>query len=155
MTDVDVQNASPVRNLPDETDIRRWVEAALRGAGVPTGRRVSVKIVDRAEMQGLNRRYRGRDRPTNVLSFAAEPVPGLPPDAQRLLGDIAVCADVVLAEAEAQGKAARDHWAHMLVHGALHLAGLDHVSDEGAREMEALEARILGAQGIADPYRVE
>lgn len=155
MTDVDVHIASTARNLPDETDIRRWVEAALAGAGVSPGRRVSVKIVDSAEMQALNRRYRGRDRPTNVLSFAADPVPGLPAGSDRLLGDIAVCADVVLAEAEAQGKAARDHWAHMLVHGALHLAGLDHVSDEGAREMESLEVRILGAQGIADPYRVE
>lgn len=155
MTEVDVQIASTAADIPDASDIQSWVEAALRGAGVPSGRQVSVRIVDSGEMRTLNRRYRGKDRPTNVLSFAANPVPGLPAGRQRLLGDIAVCADVVHAEAESQGKAVLHHWAHMVVHGALHLAGLDHASDDGAREMEALEVRILAAQGVADPYRVQ
>ena len=103
-------------------------------------------------MRTLNRDYRGRDKVTNVLSFPAGDIDGLPAGAAQLLGDIVVCAAVVGEEAARQGKAAGDHWAHMLVHGTLHLLGFDHKSAAEAADMEGLEAHILTAQGLADPY---
>lgn len=103
-------------------------------------------------MRSLNCAFRGKDKPTNVLSFPAGDVAGLPADAPLPLGDIVICAGVVGAEAAAQGKTEDDHWAHMLVHGTLHLLGFDHETDAEAADMEALETRILGEHGIADPY---
>jgi len=103
-------------------------------------------------MRGLNRDYRGKDKPTNVLSFPAGQVAGLPDAEPVPLGDIVVCADVVSDEAATQEKAPADHWAHMLVHGTLHLLGFDHEDETDAATMEALETRILAAGGVADPY---
>jgi len=106
--------------------------------------------VDAAESQALNRRFRGKDRPTNVLSFPAD----LPPELELpLLGDLVVCREVVEAEAAEQGKPAEAHWAHMVVHGTLHLLGYDHETAEGAEAMEALEAEILSEFGWPDPYQ--
>src|SRR5699024_4314824 len=109
---------------------------------------LSVRIVDAAESAALNARYRSRDTPTNVLSFpAGVDMPGL-----RVLGDLAICAAVVEREAREQGKAAAAHWTHMIVHGVLHLLGFDHIADDEAEQMEALERRILARLGYDDPY---
>jgi probable rRNA maturation factor len=118
------------------------------------GSEVSVRIVDEDEMRNLNRRYRGKDRSTNVLAFPAalDELPGLPAGDASLLGDLVICAPVVVREAEQQGKAAADHWAHLLVHGFLHLVGFDHQSEDEAAAMEALEIRILADQGLGNPY---
>ena len=152
---VDVQFACKGAGIPDEDEIRRWINIALVGAGANRDCELSVRIVDTAEMQTLNRDYRDSDKPTNVLSFPGSRVTGLPTEIADVLGDIAVCAPVVRAEAERAGKAYAEHWAHMLVHGTLHLLGFEHENDKEAREMEALEARILVAEGVADPYRVQ
>jgi len=150
---VDVDVASGHRTVPAPAVVHDWVIAATRHAGAAgADLEVSVRIVDAAEMQSLNRRYRGKDAPTNVLSFPAGEIEGAPDAAPRFLGDIVVCAPVVAAEAAEQGKAAADHWAHMIVHGTLHLLGFDHESDEEAGEMEHLETTILAGRNVADPY---
>lgn len=153
-THVDVELAVSGDDLPDVDTIRNWVQAALDGARVAGQFDVAVRIVDENEMQGLNRRYRDQDKPTNVLSFPAGNMAGLPPAAPKSLGDIAICADVVRDEAVEQQKSLADHWAHMLVHGTLHLLGYDHETSAEAQEMESLEAEILDSADIPDPYRV-
>ncbi|MDX1516829.1 MAG: rRNA maturation RNase YbeY [Woeseiaceae bacterium] len=150
---VDVDVACDATDVPPREQVERAVRAALHSAGVDTPFEVSVRIVASDEMQALNRRYRDRDQPTNVLSFPAETMVGLPAGAPRPLGDIAVCAEVVQREAAVQGKSPGHHWMHMLVHGTLHLAGFDHETDAEARVMEALEVRALGTLGVGDPYR--
>ena len=151
---VDVQIACENPDIPPHPQIEAWVRRAVEAAGMPAGAgaEVSVRLVDTEEMQSLNRDYRQKDQVTNVLSFPAGDTTGMPADANRPLGDIVVCAAVVSDEAARQGKAVADHWAHMLVHGALHLLGYDHESDAEAVEMESLETRILAAHGLADPY---
>ena len=151
---VDVQVACDSAGVPSSDDIHDWVEAAIVAAGAyNTGTvEVAVRVVDTGEMQVLNGRYRRQDKPTNVLSFEAGEIHGLPEDAPRVLGDVVVCAPVVAAEADAQGKQLRDHWGHMLVHGTLHLLGFDHQTETDAAEMEALETRVLAGRGVADPY---
>ncbi len=149
---VDVQQASNEETIPAATFVESWVVRAVCAAGQSAQTEVSVRIVDRDEMQTLNRDYRDKDKPTNVLSFPAGEVAGLPDDEPLPLGDIVICAGVVHDEAVAQGKAVMDHWAHMLVHGTLHLLGYDHKTDAQAAEMEALETRILNEHGVTDPY---
>jgi len=141
--------AVPRAGLPSAVSFRRWVEAALRGAKRRKPAELAIRIVDIDEGRALNRDYRGKDYATNVLSFPAELPPGV---ALPLIGDLAICAPVVLREATEQGKAARDHWAHLTIHGVLHLLGYDHIEDSEAQTMEALETRILAGLGIADPY---
>ena len=141
--------AAPRAGVPSPASFRRWAEAALRGARRHRAAELSIRIVDTAEGRALNRDYRGKDYATNVLSFPAELPPGVD---LPLLGDLAICAPVVAREAAEQGKRPRDHWAHMTVHGVLHLLGYDHVEDAEAEAMEALETRILAGLGIADPY---
>ena len=141
--------AAPRAGVPSSASFRRWVEAALRGARRRKATELSIRIVDAREGRALNRDYRGKDYATNVLSFPAELPPGV---ALPLIGDLAICAPVVAREAAEQGKAPRDHWAHMTVHGVLHLLGYDHQEDAEAEAMEALETRILAGLGIADPY---
>lgn len=150
---VDVQFAVSGDDTPDAATIRDWICRAIDGAGVSRDLEVSVRIVDHDEMQALNRRYRDRNRATNVLSFPAGRVAGLPDGEPGPLGDVVVCAGVVSEEAAAQQKPVAEHWAHMIVHGTLHLLGYDHEDDDEARDMEALEASILGSSGIPDPYR--
>lgn len=149
---VDVQVASDAPGIPASKAIRKWVERAVLEADPGRDAEVSVRVVDEAEMQSLNRDYRDRDKPTNVLAFPAGDESFVPPGERPLLGDIVVCAGVVAREAEEQGKPLAHHWAHMLVHGTLHLLGHDHVSAAQAAAMEALERRILASVGIADPY---
>jgi probable rRNA maturation factor len=138
--------------LPSIISFRRWVEAALRGGRIRRASEVSIRIVDAGEGHLLNRDYRGKDYATNVLSFPAGSIPGENP---RLLGDIALCAPVVAREAGEQHKHPRDHYAHLTVHGVLHLLGMDHESGSDAERMEALETRILAGLGIADPYSTD
>ena len=139
----------PRKGVPASTSFRTWVEAALRGAKHRKATELAIRIVDTQEGRELNRDYRGKDYATNVLSFPAE----LPPCVNLpLIGDLVICAPVVAREATEQGKQARDHWAHMTVHGVLHLLGYDHIEDGEAEAMEALETRILAGLGIADPY---
>ena len=149
---VDVQNACDDDTVPEVPIVESWIESAVVAAGIDVDTEVSVRVVSPEEVYALNSEYRGKDKPTNVLSFPAGKVAGLPDDMPQLLGDIVVCAQVVRDEAREQGKAVADHWAHMLVHGTLHLLGFDHKTDSEAAEMEALETRILSDQGLADPY---
>jgi probable rRNA maturation factor len=141
--------AVPRTGLPSAASFRRWVEAALHGAKRRKPTELAIRIVDIDEGRALNRDYRGKDYATNVLSFPAELPPGV---ALPLIGDLAICAPVVLREAAEQAKLPRDHWAHLTIHGVLHLLGYDHIDDAEANVMEALETRILAGLGIADPY---
>ncbi|KRE88863.1 rRNA maturation RNase YbeY [Frateuria sp. Soil773] len=141
--------AVPRAGLPSAASFRRWAGAALKGARRRKPAELAIRIVGLDEGRTLNRDYRGKDYATNVLSFPAELPPGI---ALPLIGDLAICAPVVAREAAEQGKRERDHWAHLTVHGVLHLLGYDHVEEAEAEAMEALETRILAGLGIADPY---
>ncbi|MGB5427886.1 MAG: rRNA maturation RNase YbeY [Gammaproteobacteria bacterium] len=144
---VDVQYAMAVDGIPGEDTIRQWVLQAL-----PEQKKeaeLTVRIVDEAEITALNHQYRGKDGPTNVLSFPYEGIPGV---ATNLLGDIVICAPVVASEAVAQHKPLDAHWAHIVVHGVLHLLGFDHQHDDHAHQMEAREAELLASLGYANPY---
>jgi probable rRNA maturation factor len=145
---IDVQVAGPRSGLPAVAKLRHWARSAL--AGRRSSAELSIRIVDAAESRALNRRYRGKDKATNVLAFPAE----LPPELELpLLGDVVICREVVEAEAAEQGKPADSHWAHMVLHGTLHLLGYDHESEDDARVMEALEAELLAELGWPDPYQ--
>ena len=133
-------------DIPDADLVQQWAEkACLCDDRVVT----SVQIVSKDEMRELNNTWRGKDRPTNVLSF-----PMQSPDEVdlKILGDLALCADVINTEAIEQHKPAQAHWAHMVVHGMLHLQGYDHIDEHQAEEMEALEIRILDQLGFDNPY---
>jgi len=145
--ELDVQYASAATGLPSEADLRRWALTALQPER--TKAELTIRIVDAAESQALNRDYRQQDRPTNVLSFPFEAPPGVISD---LLGDLVICAPVVAQEALEQEKPLAAHWAHMVVHGILHLLGYDHEADEEAERMEALEIERLALLGIENPY---
>lgn len=157
MAHVDVQLACEDTDVPDTERIRAWVNAALSASNAAIGvdAEVSVRVVGAEEMKSLNKEYRNKDRATNVLSFPTGDLAGLPDEAAQTLGDIVVCAPVVCDEAAEQDKVAADHWAHMLVHGTLHLLGYDHISDVEAAVMEGLEVRILTSLGVENPYRVQ
>jgi probable rRNA maturation factor len=144
---IEVQYAVAGDALPSVDAIRRWASQALQGGRDDV--ELVVRIVDEAEMTALNQRYRGKSGVTNVLSFPYEPLPGV---SSGLLGDVVVCAPVVAEEAIRQGKSPEAHWAHLVMHGVLHLQGYDHHHDRDARRMEALEARLLAGLGFADPY---
>ncbi len=146
---LDLQCAGASGALPEKHDFARWARAALGGI---RRRRVDlvVRIVGAAEGARLNSRYRGKPRPTNVLSFPFDP----PPGARSFhLGDLVLCAPLVRHEARAQGKREIAHWAHLVVHGIMHLRGYDHQNERAARVMEAREARVLKQLGFPDPYR--
>ena len=151
---VEVQWASDAPDAPDEADLRAWAVKAVAVAGGVVGD-ITLRVVDDAEIQTLNREYRGKDKPTNVLSFPFEMPEGLPEDAfAPLLGYIVISAPVVRREAAEQHKPLDAHWAHMVTHGVLHLLGFDHIDDDDADVMEALEIRALAEQGFPDPYTV-
>jgi len=151
---VDVQFACDDADVPEESDIHSWIATAIEQSGRSPGENVevAVRVVDADEIRTLNRLYRDQDKATNVLSFPAADIDGLPADASRLLGDVVVCAPVVTDEASEQGKTLQNHWAHMLVHGTLHLLGFDHENDVEATAMESLETRILASKSVTDPY---
>lgn len=146
----------PRNGLPTRPQFRKWVLAALTGAGRRFDSEVAIQLVDAPEGQAMNLQYRHKDYATNVLSFPAEVPEGLPEDFDfPQLGDLVICAPVVAREAAEQGKKLDDHYAHLTVHGVLHLLGFDHIDDAEAEEMEALERVILAGLGIADPYAGE
>ena len=134
---------------PEEDDIRCWIETVLVMEAHPSDAELTVRIVDEAEMAELNARYRHKTGPTNILSFPFEPPPGVQ---LNLLGDLVIAAPVVQREAREQGKTESAHWAHMIVHGTLHLLGYDHQELAEAEDMEAREIRILQELGYANPY---
>jgi probable rRNA maturation factor len=149
--DVSVGYALPRAGLPAPVSFRKWVAAAL--AGRIREADLAIRLVDAKEGRALNRHYRGRDYATNVLSFPADLPEGLPEGVRLpLLGDLVLCAPVIAREAREQGKPLASHYAHMTVHGTLHLLGWDHADDVEAEAMEQLERGILAGLGVDDPY---
>ncbi|MGH7169079.1 MAG: rRNA maturation RNase YbeY [Gemmataceae bacterium] len=148
---VTVQCATRMRGLPSQKKFQRWVGTALRSVGYRRAAEVTIRLVNAAEGRKLNRVWRQKDYATNVLAFPA----GLPPGVRSpLLGDLVICAPVVRREAADQGKRLEAHWAHLTVHGTLHLLGYDHEASRQAQEMESLETAILACLGYPDPYTV-
>ncbi len=150
MIELDLQNATGGA-VPDEADLRRWCELALRQRQGDS--ELTIRLVDEDEGRELNRTWRQKDYATNVLSFPAD-VPEELLDIP-LLGDLVICVPVVEREAVEQGKALQAHWAHLVIHGCLHLLGYDHIDDEEAEEMESLERQLLAELGHPDPYAGE
>ena len=145
--DVAVSYAAPRAGVPAAVSFRKWVAAALKGRIREAD--LAIRIVDEREGQALNRHYRGKDYATNVLSFPAELPEGVK---LPLLGDLVICAPVVAREAAEQGKPVAAHYAHLTVHGVLHLLGWDHEHDKDAEAMEQLEREVLAELGLPDPY---
>jgi probable rRNA maturation factor len=143
---LDLQLASDAANIPSENQFRQWSQLAWQG-DEPT--EVTIRIVDESEMLALNFQYRGKDKPTNVLSFPFEAPAGIH---IPLAGDLVICAPIVAQEAREQYKDTHAHWAHMIIHGMLHLQSYDHIDDNEAEEMEGLEIRLLAQIGITNPY---
>jgi probable rRNA maturation factor len=150
MSEIAISYGLPRAGLPSASSLRRFAEAAL--AGRREDGELSIRVVDAEEGQALNRDYRQRDYATNVLSFPAELPPGVP---LPVLGDLVLCAPVIAREATEQGKPIGHHYAHMVVHGVLHLLGFDHQDDAEAERMEAVEREVLAGLGIGDPYAGE
>jgi probable rRNA maturation factor len=168
--EIAIQRAVPAKGIPSSASLREFARAALpKRFG-----ELTIRIVDETESHALNKHYRGKDKPTNVLSFHGEVAPHPtvrsadgPPLSRRgrardggrrfaanhVLGDLVICAPVVAREAAEQNKTAREHWAHLVVHGCLHLQGYDHEQESEATAMEAREVRILKKLGFADPYQ--
>ena len=149
--DLEVQRVSTSMDIPDDEQFQIWVNAAL--AGTKDNGTLVIRIVDEQEARCLNRDFRSKDYATNVLSFSADLPEGLPDEfRQSQLGDLVICAPVVVSEAREQFRSDVDHWAHLTVHGVLHLLGYDHEKAEEAGIMESLEIEILAKLGISDPY---
>jgi len=144
---VDIQMASASEEAPDPQSIERWVGAAIGNQREST--ELSVRIVDAEESQALNEQFRGSTGATNVLSF---PFENESPEPLPLIGDIVICAPVVAKEAREQNKALNAHWAHMMIHGVLHLLGYDHQNENDANLMESLETEIMQGLGFPPPY---
>jgi len=146
------------QNVPDTRRIQTWVKAVVQQAEsgelmANMATQMTVRIVETDEMVKLNQQYRQKTGPTNVLSFPFEAPSGMPIDLiEPALGDVVVCAAVVTDEAAAQGKTLLAHWAHMIVHGTLHLLGYDHIQNDDAQKMETLEIAVLAELGYANPY---
>jgi probable rRNA maturation factor len=145
---IDLQVACDETELPTLALFQRWTDIALT-AVTDKKFELTIRLVTIEESQQLNSQYRQKDKPTNVLSFPFEVPEGIE---LNLLGDLVVCANVVKQEAKEQSKALFDHWAHMIIHGCLHLLGYDHINDTEAEEMEALEIKILAELSINNPY---
>ncbi|MEC9084933.1 MAG: rRNA maturation RNase YbeY [Pseudomonadota bacterium] len=146
---VDFQPVFEGRGVPREELVRDWAQLAWQGEDPSE---VTIRIVGSEESQALNHQYRGKDYPTNVLSFPFEAPPGI---TVPLAGDLVICAPVVENEAREQHKTLEAHWAHMVIHGMLHLQGYDHIDDKDAEVMEALEIRLLAQLGYGNPYEAE
>lgn len=145
MNRIALQRASRLRGIPSDATFRRWVRIALADVGQEA--ELTLRIVNAAEGRRLNAAFRGKDYATNVLTFVYHES-----RTAVLVGDIALCAPVIAREAREQGKALIDHYAHLTMHGVLHLAGFDHERPHDAKRMEAREAALLAALGIANPY---
>lgn len=147
---LDIQIATEMTELPDSGQFQQWVDAALGDS--ETDNEIVIRVVDEEESAQLNLQYRHKSGPTNVLSFPFEAPPGME---LELLGDLVVCAPVVAREAKQQQKKLLDHWAHIIVHGVLHLLGYDHIEEADAERMESLEINILQQLNIRNPYLEE
>ena len=145
--DVGVSYGLPRKGLPAAASFRKWAAAAAKGRIRKAD--LAIRLVDEKEGRSLNRHYRGKDYATNVLSFPADLPEGV---SLPLLGDLVICAPVVAREAAEQGKPLAAHYAHLTVHGVLHLLGLDHEDEREAEAMEAIERGLLADLGFADPY---
>lgn len=146
---VDLQNVYEGSGVPEPKLFQTWAQAAWQGE---QDSEVTIRIVGALESQALNHEYRGKDKPTNVLSFPFEAPAGI---TVPLAGDLIICAPVVEKEAHEQHKTSEAHWAHMVIHGMLHLQGYDHIEDNDAEVMEALEIRLLSQLGFNNPYDAE
>jgi len=144
-----IQNASQSKSIPTNTQFQQWIEEALH-TQIQQPKELTLRIVDEAESAKLNADYRHKQGPTNVLSFPFEPPPGL--QELPILGDIVICAPCVTREAAEQDKNETAHWAHLVIHGVLHLLGYNHIKAEEATTMETLEIEILQGLGFGDPY---
>jgi|LakMenEpi03Aug12_release.lakeMendotaPanAssembly.Ray.scaffolds.fasta_scaffold978288_1 probable rRNA maturation factor len=144
---ISIQRVTRLANIPSDQWLRKWVNTALMGVSAASGSEVTLRIVNAAESRNLNSAFRGKDYPTNILTFAyhekKSPV---------LVGDLVVCAPVVAREAKDQHKTLADHYAHLCIHGILHLGGYDHESPRDAKRMETLEVKILAGLGVGNPY---
>jgi len=149
MIDIQLQNDLDLEGLPTVNLFSTWVLKALQKDYKQLEQ--VIRIVDSDEIQSLNLLYRDKDKPTNILSFPAEPCEFLDYDC---LGDLVVCAEIVEAEAKLQNKQILDHWAHLIIHGLLHLQGFDHINDADAHKMETLEIKILEEMNISNPYNI-
>ena len=145
---LDVQIACEDNNLPSIEQLQLWAETAL--STQKDDPELTIRIVESQESQELNHQYRGKNKPTNVLSFPFEVPEGIE---INLLGDLVICSDVVNKEAIEQNKNIHDHWAHLVIHGCLHLLGYDHIEENDAVEMESLEIKLLSTLGIDNPYQ--
>jgi probable rRNA maturation factor len=134
--------------IPSRRRLQRWAQTAVGARG--TGHELALQVVSAARMQRLNFKFLGKNKPTNVLSFPAAAVPGVRP---RPMGDIVICPSVLRREAREQGKPIDAHWAHLVIHGALHLLGYDHEQDRDAKRMERRETVLMRKLGFGDPYR--
>lgn len=158
-TILDLQLATDCTDIPKEQDIQLWLDTLFSHLQVDN-KETTVRIVDESEIQQLNQQYRGKNKPTNVLSFPFE-MPELTvlddedidESLSQFLGDIVICAQVVSHESKQQNKQQNHHWAHMTIHGALHLLGYDHIEEQDAQEMEGIEIAILQKLAIDDPYQ--
>jgi len=150
---IDVQYASQAPDLPHRALLTTWVNSALKSEGSLLKQKgeMTIRIVDESEAKQLNKRWRQRPYPTNVLSFPFECPPGVD---IPLLGDIVICAPLVAREAADQQKSLHAHWAHLVIHGTLHLLGYDHISEQEAQIMESLEIQILHELGYSNPYQI-
>lgn len=146
IADIELQIAVESNEIPSQDQFITWASAALLDG---EKQEITIRVIDATESEELNTTYRGKEKPTNVLSFPFEPPAEIP---NSYLGDLAICAPVVEQEASAQNKPSVAHWAHMTVHGVLHLQGLDHQNSAEAAEMESLERSILGSLGFPNPY---
>lgn len=149
-TTIHSQRVSANKDLPTDAQLLEWVTKAVASFRVES--EVTIRITDNAESQELNHQYRGKNKPTNVLSFPFEAPPQL---SLPLLGDLVICAPVVQEEAHAQNKPLEAHWAHMVIHGCLHLLGFDHETEADADEMETLEIAIMQQLGYNNPYIIK
>jgi probable rRNA maturation factor len=145
---ISIQRMSRLANIPSDRLLRKWVNAALVGIKPANGSEITLRIVNMVEGRDLNSAFRGKDYPTNILTFVYHEK-----KSPILLGDLVICAQVVAQEAKDQHKTLADHYAHLCVHGVLHLGGFDHESSRDAKRMESLEVNILAGLGIGNPYR--
>jgi probable rRNA maturation factor len=148
---LDLQIASQSKNIPSKKQFQQWFELVSKQQKIHK-QRVTIRIVNKAESQRLNKRYRHKNKPTNVLSFTSDP--SLATLGFNLLGDIVICAPIVEQEAQKQGKNPLHHWAHLVIHGILHLLGYDHIENLAAQKMESIEIKLLAKLHIPNPYEL-
>ena len=155
MLDLELQWGIDEQAIPTLEQCQKWVHLSLQEPRSFEPVEMTIRIVDQEESQTLNYDYRGIDKPTNVLSFEFEQPPGLVDLGEELpyIGDLVICAEIVAKEAQEQNKTLEAHWAHMIVHGTLHLQGYDHIDEDDAEEMEAIEIEIMQSLGFENPYQ--